>query len=54
VEPRQEWLNVNAASWQAAVELVESGTMSALVAGQATVDDMIGAIAPTLRRHGAT
>lgn len=54
LEPRPEWLHRNAASWRAAVELVESGTMSALATGRATVDDMVATIAPTLVRHGAT
>lgn len=53
LEPRPEWLRFNLPSWRAAVELVGSGTMSVLAARPATVDELIDAIGPTLRDHGA-
>jgi tRNA(Arg) A34 adenosine deaminase TadA len=54
IEPREEWLRANSGSWHAALELVGSGTMSALAARRAPVDEMIEAVGPALLRHGAT
>lgn len=54
IEPREEWLRANLGSWRAALDLVGDGTLSALAARRATVDEMIASIGPVLLRHGAT
>jgi tRNA(adenine34) deaminase len=51
--PRPEWLRRNASTWDAAVELVESGALQALAADGRPVSEVIQAVEPTLRRFGA-
>jgi tRNA(adenine34) deaminase len=53
VAPRAEWLRSHGAIWHAAVELVESGTLTKLAERSCTVDELVEAAAPVLSSHGA-
>ena len=51
--PRKEWLDQHRPCWDAAVELVDTGSLACLANDGAGLDDVLAEVEPVLYRHGA-